>query len=487
MKLLMIFFVISSAIYALNLPSCNKDNKKVFFIKSIKDWEHINDNDKEIFCIYPGLYINDKDEDKQFLITKSGTKEHPRYILLYNGNNTHPAKLSKNQIARFILKFKDASYWIVDRQAFFEPMGGAGENVLKNSSNIIFNRLYFKDTTSVFTIFNNSNNNKILNSYFIKTKWSIKNKNLEDVAAINLVALNPNDKILNTLIKGNEIVNYVDAIQLVRLDRAYSKLAKIDFGGTKIINNTLYTTDEFYTNCKGVSKKDGECAFSENGIDIKGGSQDSKNPVIIQNNIIFGYKKADSSFSDLSDPGSAIVAHYGVKNLVIKNNTIFNSNYGFSSAGPIENRVALKSCLIENNTFYSIKNHALNIFGSLKKDIFDGAYNLTIKSNSFLDIKGPVIKLYNSKKVVIKDNKFINSEGFWIPDFIEYPEYANYNSKDLHIINNLFFNTPIDFPSYAKTKNNLSKSNNTLKSTLKKIYLNRYTINPNSLDLNLYD
>lgn len=74
----------------LNLPSCTP-GPEVAFIKKQQDWDLINSS-KTIFCVDP----EDYSDLGAIEITASGTKDQPRYLLLNNGNNTHPVQLSRN-------------------------------------------------------------------------------------------------------------------------------------------------------------------------------------------------------------------------------------------------------------------------------------------------------------------------------------------------------------------------------------------------------
>ncbi len=430
-------------------PLCQSSNPEVFIIKNKNDWKHINDTNKSIFCVAPGDYEN----LGKILINSSGTKKKKRYLLLYNNNNKHPSKLPKKERAKYLLYFQNASYWVIDRQSFWESSNPFRRNKIVNSHHLEFKRLHFQDSSSALYIYNGSHDITITNSLFQKGKWSLEHKNFYDVAAIGLLCRNNKESVKNIKVLNNKFINYVDAIQAIRYKNAYDRNASIDFQGLNIAHNKFEITPLFYSNCQGKSDPKGECSFSENGIDLKGGSKNPSNPILINSNIFKGYKKADKTFSNLSDPGSAIVLHYDVANVKILHNYIKKSDYAITIGAPLENRFAASNITISSNRFENITYHALNIHGSTKARL-DGAYNVLIQDNLFKNISAPLLKLYNSKKITLKENLFINAYGFWIPDYIRYPKYKKYKNENIVITDNLFLFTKMNIPSYVKQKGN---------------------------------
>jgi len=102
----------------------------------------------------------------------------------------------------------------------------------------------------------------------------------------------------------------------------------LNYEGTIVDNNHMYINNEIYTDCNGNHDINGECAYAENAIDLKAGSNNPNNPIIISNNKMWGFRKSDRTNSYLGDPGAAIPIHYNVKNVLIRDNLIFDSVLG---------------------------------------------------------------------------------------------------------------------------------------------------------------
>ncbi|MCF6244902.1 MAG: hypothetical protein L3J43_07675 [Sulfurovum sp.] len=438
-------------------PQCNQSNPKVHFINSINDWDMINSIDKTIFCVSPGDYS----ELGRIELTTKGTAQEPRYIVLNNGNDLHPAKLETNQLAKYILELQNTEHWIVDRQAFWETTDPLKRNEVKASSHNIFNRGLFLDTSTAYAVYHQSVDNTIQKNHIEKTQWSVNNKNFYDTAAINIVCQNDKEYVKNTRVVNNEMINQVDAVQTVRLSGAYQTNAEIDFAGTIISNNLMYVTDIMYTDGNGYSNKQGQQSFTENAIDLKGGSADPSNPVLITNNIMWGYKKSDSTYSNLDDSGSAVAAHNSVKNVNFTHNYMFNSDYGFTSDGPMAGKSVIEKSTIKHNVFYKIKNIALSIYGTSQEGIFNGAKDLEISENFFSDINTHVLKVYNVKNVNCSHNTFTNTQPIWLGK-------RNQTSYNLNMRHNQFYKSKSDNKDYnainkeytiSKFKNQPKKQN----------------------------
>lgn len=497
---------------------CNKLDPKVQIISSNDDWKHINDDNKRVFCVNPGDYSS----LGVIEITSSGTKDEPRYIYLNESSDDHPAKLVDDfvnkdnwdkKLAKYRIKLKNANYWVIDRLAYWEDPNPFNEVItLDNSSNNTISRALIVDTANGIGLKDGSNNNKIEKSHIEKTKWSVdyaKNslKNgpfdsdgyvkyeyqiFADMAAIGLEGTK-NSSILNNTIENNEIINFVDAIQLTRV--TYGSTAKnIDFAGTKIVDNLLYVTPDIYTDCNAKFTKDGDCSVSENAIDIKAGSKDSDNPIEIKNNIMFGFKQSDSNFyspdNKIDDAGSAIVSHYYVRNVNIEDNLIFNTNFGIDSDGPLEKKIAFRDITINNNTFYNNKYFEIILVGT-QSGKYDGAKNINITKNTFANnkevIDSPTVELYNTQKINIDNNLFVYNYGFWTP--FDFKGYENVNNKKLAITNNTFYSKNVEEAKDSIPKNVEAHDNNFTDedfdfSTIDREYKTRkFTSNPQKHNL----
>jgi len=464
----------------ISLPRCDASNPKVQMIQNTNDWSHINDLDKTIFCVSPGDYSSLKD----IKITASGTKSKPRYIVLDNGNEQHPVQLNRSELAKYRLTFISADYWVVDRQAYWEDTTAINTFVqLQGSSYNIFNRGLLQDTANGFTFYSGSDGNTIQNHHMEKTQWSVDKHNFEDVAAINLVCQNPGESIKNTVVVNNEIINYVDAFQTVRLYGANQVGATINFDGTVVYGNDMYVTNIMYSNGDGVSNKNGAKSFTENAIDLKGGATNAYNPILISHNRMWGYKSVDNTYSNLADAGNAMVVHYDVRNVRIENNLIFNSDYGFTAGGPLGKKYPLENAILQNNIFYNIKENSISLYGTGKEGVYDAVKNVKIIDNLFAKNTTKVLKLWNTDTVVLENNVFSDTGSMW---FGENPSLGNrYKSLDLTVSNNYFYNTPQkNIASYAKQDGNINSTQSVLYNKYDGSYtMGKFRANPKVLDI----
>ena len=113
---------------------------------------------------------------------------------------------------------------------------------------------------------------------------------------------------------GNTIINYVDGIG--SMDKPTYEIN--DLQGLLVANNEIYIEDKLRQSVNGE-----EYAVTENAIDLKVGSENPDNPVIIRGNKLHGHrwtKKGSSSGSG----GEEIVIHRYAKNIVIEENEIYD-------------------------------------------------------------------------------------------------------------------------------------------------------------------
>ena len=451
------------------LPSCDTSNPKVQIIENINDWDTINNLDKDIFCVSPGDYSS----LGNIKITASGTKSEPRYIILNNGNNKHPVQLDRTQLAKYRLEFDHADYWVVDRQAYWEDSSPHNRLLkLSNSSFNVFSRGLLEDTANGITLYNGSNYNTIQNFHMEKTQWSVDyatshrpskgyppytKRIFADLAAIGLVGENPDDALIGNQIINNEIINYVDGFQLVRINNAEE--GELDASGTIIKNNIFYTTPILYTDGHGNFQEDGEYAVTENALDFKFGALDQDNPVIVKNNVMFGYREDDNStYSSLGDNGNAFVLHFGAGNIVFEENYIFDCKNGFGASGPSRRDPAMYNITLRNNIFYDMKQGINHIYGTQAINSFDGANNVLLENNIFGKVGGfSSLHAYNTEKLTIQNNKFVNTKAMFFALNDE-----KKRSKDLKIIDNIFYKTPfmgLHIPYFVEASGNTDDEN----------------------------
>ena len=396
----------------INLPLCDESNSRVLFIKNMKDWENINNKEKTIFCVEAGNYQAKVVEIKN----TSGTKNNPRYIILNNKNNSHPAKLDAKELANVNLRFENSNYWIIDRMS---AMNSKNTPMLfLHSSNNIVNRHFIDNSYKGIIIRDLSHNNTIQNSR-IQNMSELGRK--DDLTCILLHPRDNQTEIKNTQIINNELHNCNDGFQAL-----WRNGIDVNYEGLVLYANDISVDSSLYTNCNGSKNPNGECSYSENAIDIKMGSNNVNNKIIIKKNNLWGFRKADTTNSNLADAGAAIVVHYGVKNLQISENTIFNSTIGIISVDKENASYAMLDSQISDNFISNILKYPL---------IVNEAFNILISKNIIINSPNEKwLTLDESKNISIQNNKIVNS--------IE--EIAYKSSSDVREENNLFYENEKD-------------------------------------------
>lgn len=445
---LFIFVTIGQSLYAyeekLTLPSCSHNNTEVYFIESDEDWSKINDLNKSIFCVKPADYS----KLGRVVLTASGTAKKKRYILLDNGNNKHPSQLDKKMLAKVGFELQGANYWVIDRMAYWESRTAFIPNILNHSDENIFNRYFIYNVNGGAIVFHpDSDNNTIQNSRIERSDISL----YMDRAAIELNNNGQdNISIRNNKIVHNEIVNFVDGIQLVKTGNSRQKF--VNYEGTIIDSNHISIDSRIYTDCKGKPKRDGTCAYAENAIDLKGGSLNPQKPIIISNNKMWGFQKSDKTKSYLDDIGVAIPIHYDVANVVFEKNIFFNTRFALVIDAPRDGYAAEK-LEIHDNIFYNIISSAIFATDIDTIEIHDNLFKKIAYGEDGLG-KGVFSAFYfnNSSNVSFYNNKIVHS--FKSAEF--YVKEAKYNgipSDYYQFKNNTYFNA-----NYASKKNSYEKS-----------------------------
>lgn len=368
-------------------PSYDATNDEMFLITTTNNgWSRINDPSINYFYVAPGDYrqLNNQGLNTNTInVRTSGTFSDKKHILLFNQNNEHPGKLPNSEQALVAFDI-EADYWVIDRMSFALDVNDANTYyayTFQNADNNVVNRAYTLNTGGVI-IRDNCNANVIQNC-----RMEILNSSVnEDRAAIALINYRngstpaSNVRISNTRILSNEIYNHVDGFQAVVQNSI--PVSNVNFEGTIIDHNQIYIDDSRYTNCAGSLVSSGSCARSENAIDLKAGSRNAANPFTVTNNRMWGYRKSDSFQSNLDDPGTAVVFHFGVNNLIFEDNVIFDSTRGISIADNNINftdypRRSLLNTSIKRNIVYDISGFGI---------VCQGSSNVTFEGNLFKDI-----------------------------------------------------------------------------------------------------
>ena len=398
----------STYLETVNLPACDASNPEVHFINNNSDWSKINDSSKRIFCVSPGDYT----ALGNIRLTRSGTDAKRRYIVLNNGNDTHPGKLNKNQLANFALDLDGASYWILDRIASFD-ISFSHSFILRNGSSYnIFNRMFTQNIYHTMWIRDKAHYNTIQNSRF---DGITDDGAAADLSTINIAEWGDDIKyftVFGTKILNNEFVD-VKAARCNRfpaehLPSGISQVAYFD--GTIFDNNIIATSQKKRTDCQGNFTPNGQCvAFEAGALSFKAGSENPNNPIIVSNNHAWGLKKSDPTYKNLSSPGDFSLAYMGAKNIIYDNNVIFDSTNGIRFADPYDMPYGSKNIIIKNNLIF----------------------------NSGQDGTRPMVMSLGVDNIV-KDNVIIQSEGAWADIWINTNLFCGnntiINAGDLNVI-----------------------------------------------------
>ncbi len=399
---LSIIFIFSNVIFAadskylvsVEYPIYDPNNADHELIESNSDWEKINGT-AHYYYVKPGDYRG----AGRISLTADGTSSKKRYIILYNNNNTHPAKLTTSEEANVWLSFHDGgSYWVIDRMSSI-GINTTGARVgelygfYNGSSNNVLNRLHIKDYVVAMFLHDGCHNNTIQRSYMAEMTLAARKSDKVTIGLTPATKLN-GTHITGTRILENEIVNSNDGVQLITI----SSVKDVHYDGTIIDNNLIWlTTDLYVTSVNGKSDSEGLFAYAENAIDLKAGSKSSDNPVVITNNIFWGFRQNAKD----SDPGEAITIHHGFSYTVIENNVIFDSHRGIAAgAGGFHNSS------IRNNIIYSCNKTNNNNYASF----FYDSINLKIENNTIVDtLSGYGINIQNNTNSTFRKNLLISS------------------------------------------------------------------------------
>ncbi len=373
----------------------------------------LNDPNYKHFYVEPGRYAT------KINLTASGSKNSRRTISLYNGNDTHPAALSVSMVADVRIYFKGGSYWSVDRMAILDTELSYIIAFASKSAHNIINRLHAKNYSYGIVILPFCNYNTIQNSYINHmTHKGRMSDNVGIAIASNRIkgARTEGTKIIN-----NDIRNANDGIQLVVSSGLTAN--DVTYPDTVIDSNRIWMDGDVYTDgnysTNGYSP-DGHYMIGENALDLKTGSDDLNRPVIITNNIMWGYQRVDQtpggSYSGGS--GQAIVVHYGVYHTKLNSNIVAFSQRALGIAA-LENGGPPHSSRyfeIKNNIFYKLntinpeddKTYAMYIYNS--KDV-------SIENNTFVDVaansrgSGYVVNFDKTTHSSFANNLLINTIG----------------------------------------------------------------------------
>ena len=245
------------------------------------------------------------------------------------------------------------------------------------------------------------------------------------------------------------------------------EFAYVNYEGTIVDNNHFYIDNTIYTDCNGHHDPHGNCAYAENGIDLKAGSANPNNPMIISNNKMWGFRKSDKTNSYLDDPGDAMVAHYGIYNTIIKNNVAFDSTVGLAVAAPATNEFSMADSKIVNNIFSEIKkfsfllgdtnnilvkNNLIKGMSPINPDVWGSQYwcyiyrskDINISNNTVLNADDRSARMFNVENLTSEDNTYFSALPGDLPSLTKdiLSEDPSTKYKDLVFTTDTFTNSP---------------------------------------------
>lgn len=335
-------------------PDCDPEVEQVQIIRESEDWKTINDTRKQVFCVYPGDYS----DVGRIYLTTSGSSEEPRYLKLRDEYERVGASSSQYDMHPVNKKYSEraiisgltlvADYWIIDRIVIAGAGTVASGEVDVTGDNNIFNALLFENSWrwalylfrgSEFNVIQNSvarNPSRFRDEY---PNYDAAAFGVSDAEAVGIPDRFKPESAGDYRSRGNkfisnEIVNFVDGIQLIVSSRS-AGVGYQDFSGTIIDDNDIYAEPLIYRTSSGALSTGGEYACTENGVDIKSGGSGFMlaDRLTISNNRIWGIrspklplakncKKNHSSGVAIASSGSMD----GVKNdfYLIEGNILFD-------------------------------------------------------------------------------------------------------------------------------------------------------------------
>jgi hypothetical protein len=395
--------------------------------------------------------------------------------------------LDRSEQANVGFVFYGAHYWIIDRMSRldYNDANHYCIEIKEGSQHIVLNRFYFSDFYAGIIVRGRSKEPFTSDITIQNSRFDPMSPEGIDGDAVAILLMghtwNTPGRVLNTHILNNEMRNCNDGIMLIKMPQFVGNGTYwVDYPGTVIDYNHIYVDTTVYTDGNGNHDPNGLWALTENAVDLKGGSDDPANPVVVSNNYFWGYRRTDQHGGGSGSWGTALAAHYHTKNLVIKDNVIFNSNRAIAFSGLEGTPLTAEDVTISKNIFYDIGyatsgNTGYNIIILDAEDVsfeantivdrgkhaywleiggYDGAVpkfvnvscNVVINSAKEVGTRGP----YNE----VHDNFFYNTEMYYSGDGIYYNKVSDAKMGDLTFVTDLYTNSPdtITLPGVVTTQ-----------------------------------
>ena len=345
-----------------DLPSC--DGPDALRISTTAGLSQITNSNYRVFCIAPGDY---RSYGLLSLPTTGGTEANPRVIRFESSEFADSDEIFQANVSKLArmpaIDIRNTSNWVIHRLAFMSLSDGYMPMRLSGANNIVIDRIRLQYNRNGIEFRHGTHDSYLQNSFIGDQKVPQGSGNdgvcvafmghfrqhlLNGHIDYDYPVSTTNNSVVN-----NEIFNCNDGFQMVWMYH-FNNLP--DFAGTVIAGNDIYVDSSVRTNCNGVKSPNGDCAYTENPIDLKGGSLDASNPVKIFDNRMWGWRKTDSSYNPPANSwGSAIGGHYRAnKNIEMYENVIWDVPSGISfSRGS-------NSLLIKDNIITQIRGEGPN-------------------------------------------------------------------------------------------------------------------------------
>ena len=288
----------------LKIPTYHAEDPEHWLIDDPADWTNINDQDKRFFFVTPG----DWREVGPITLTASGTKDRPRWLVLYDPQHpdaeAHPWHLPADQrawIDRLLVEGGD--HWIIDRLRIDRASivsDGACHNVLNR---LMWHQMNKSASDDCLRIGNprNFQDNSSFNTIQYCVMASTKPAGGQDGCGIYVS--NADD---NRIVR-NEIFDMPgDSVQTGQAAQHARR--------TIIQDNDFYLTPAIYTDGNGHFTPQGQFAAAETAVDIKAHWQPTQmlptsldDYMRIEGNRMWGFRATDKIAGGTGSGGLTLV------------------------------------------------------------------------------------------------------------------------------------------------------------------------------------
>jgi len=398
------------------IPQYNPNNPThVLITPSNGKWNKyvLNNPNYKHFYLKPGKYSS-----RYINLTRSGSKNSRRTLSLLNGNNTHPAALPDSQVANVWFHFDGADYWTIDRMANLDRNVNPSMLFINGATHNIINRWHLRNYKYGLMIKENCHYNTVQNSYI--NHATEKARRTIDAVGLDIYIADKGN-VIGTKFINNDIRNATDGIQTTRKRSLTSNNA--NFEGTVIDGNRIWMDSSAYVNVNGSLDPKGNYYYGENAINLKAGSENPKNPMIITNNIIWGYKTDFQTKKEVP-----FASQYGTRYVVATDNIITNCSAGVTISGA------------ENWEFKRNIIHNINLVGVRSMILMSNNSRVSVENNMLINSRlnraGWSLFIHDqATNDIFNNNVFINAG------------HSGGRTSGHKFNNNWFYNSPESFPN----------------------------------------